>query len=150
MINSGISKENLIKLGLGGVVSINSDSQFTDQDITKHKDLKEYKLDLINKGTLRNPEIDLIVKETIDNQSDYSIYKYYSIPINPEEKYSAECSIDIPLFGELSYYSYDKKFKNVNDNNFFKKFLNKSRKQPKFLKITKKFPKVPLGENLQV
>ena len=127
MINSGISKENLIKLGLGGVVSINSDSQFTDQDITKHKDLKEYKLDLINKGTLRNPEIDLIVKETIDNQSDYSIYKYYSIPINPEEKYSAECSIDIPLFGELSYYNFDKKFKNVNENDFFKKFINKNK-----------------------
>jgi hypothetical protein len=127
MINSGISKENLIKLGLGGFISINSQTQFTDDNIIKHKDLKEYKLDLINKGTLRNPEIDLIVKETIDNQSDYSIYKYYSIPINPEEKYSSECNIDIPLFGQLSYYNFDKKFKNVNENDFFKKFINKNK-----------------------
>lgn len=124
MINSNQSQEDLIKLGLGGVVSINSESQFTDQDITKHKILKGYKLDLINKGTLKKPEIDLIVKETIDNQSDYRIYKYYSIPVDPKTKYSSESEIEIPLFGELSYYSYDKKFKDVNENNFFKKFVN--------------------------
>lgn len=124
MINSGISKENLIKLGLGGFISINSQTQFTDDNAIKHKDLKESKLDLINKGTLRKPEIDLIIKQKIDNQSDYSIYKYYSIPINPIEKYSSECDVDIPLFGELSYYNFDKKFKDVNENDFFKKFID--------------------------
>jgi len=125
--NMTISKQNLIKLGLGGTVSINSETQFTDQYISKHKILKKCKLDLINKGTLKNPELDLIVKEQIDSQSNYSIYKYYSIPIDPIEKYSSESETNIPLFGELSYYSYDKKFKHVNENNFFKKFLNRNK-----------------------
>lgn len=123
MIYSGISKQNLIKLGLGGVVSTNSQTQFTDDNIIKHKDLQEYKLDIINKGTLRKPDLDLIIKQRIDNQSDHSVYKYYSIPIEPTEKYSSECSMDIPLFGQLSYYNFDKKFYNVNENDYFNKFL---------------------------
>lgn len=127
MIYSGISKENLIKLGLGGIISTNSQTQFTDDDIIKHNDLQEYKLDIINKGTLRKPELDLIVKQKIDNQSDYSVYKYYSIPIDPIEKYSSECNIDIPLFGQLSYYSFDKKFYNVNENDYFKQFIDQDK-----------------------
>jgi len=127
MIYSGISKQNLIKLGLGGVVSINSERQFTDDDISKHQEVQQYKLDLVNKGTLRNPELDLIVKIKIDNQTDHSIYKYYSIPIDSTAKYYSECDIDIPLFGQLSYYSFDKKFYDVNENDYFTKFLNNNK-----------------------
>jgi len=121
---SGISKENLIKLGLGGELSLNAETQFIDDVKNKHKDLQKCKLDIINKGTLKNPKIDLIVKQKIDNQLDYNTYKYYSIPIEPEEKYSSEYQTKIRLFGQLSYYAFDKTYYEVNDNDYFKKFAN--------------------------
>jgi len=122
MISSGISKENLIKLGLAGAISASNQNNFTDDEKIKHSNLSEYKLDIINKGTLRKPELDLIIKQKIDSQTDHSIYNYYSVPLNPEKKYSAECDVNCPLIGQLSYYSFDKKNYKPEDNDFFLKF----------------------------
>lgn len=127
MNTTGVSKTSLIKLGLGGQLSLNSENQFIDDTKNKHQDIQSYKLDVINKGSLRYPELDLIIKQKINSQYNSSTYKYYSIPIEPKEKYSSESKIKISLFGQLSYYSYNKNYYNVNDNNYFRKFLNEEK-----------------------
>jgi hypothetical protein len=67
------------------------------------------------------------------------VFTMISLPAQTIRETSPQNQCTAPKFSEIS-----------DQENILKKIQKNSQNYPKFLKITKKFPKVPLGENLQV
>jgi hypothetical protein len=118
-----ISKNNLSKLGLGGSLQVNEETQFVDDNVITHKDLKNSKLDIINIGTLRDPSPVAVIKQRIDGADNSSNYKIYYIPISSEGFYS-EYNLNYPLMGQVSYFFADEKKYSVLNNDYYKSIVN--------------------------
>ena len=118
-----ISKEDLIKLGFGGNLNLNSQSQFIDDNKITHKSLKNVTLDIINVGTLRKPKPQLILRNKIASQKNWDTYKTYRIPIEFEDNYT-NYKLEIPMIGQVSYFAPDEYFFNSEDYDYFQQFYN--------------------------
>jgi len=118
-----ISKQDLIKIGLGGIINYNSETQFIDDQKITHKDFKDLNLDIINVGTLKEPKPELILKNKIKSSSNFEIYNTYHIPIDYKNLY-AEYELNMPLIGQLSYFFSDSFYIDIKDNNFYQQFFS--------------------------
>jgi hypothetical protein len=122
-----ISKEDLIKLGFGGSLNLNAQSQFIDDDKITHKSLQNVTLDIINAGTLRDPQPQLILKNKIISQTNWDTYKTYHIPIQFEDNYT-NYRIEIPIIGQVSYFAPDEYFFNAEEYDYFQQFYKTTQK----------------------
>ena len=120
-----ISKEDLIKLGFGGSLNLNTQSQFIDDDKITHKSLQNVTLDIINAGTLRNPQPQLILKNKIEGQTNWETYKTYRIPIQFQDNYT-NYRVEIPMIGQVSYFAPDEYFFNAEEYDYFQQFYKKN------------------------
>lgn len=124
-------KNNLQKLGLGGTLQVNNETQFIDDNKITHKKLKDAKIDIINVGTLRKPSPVAVIKQKIEGSENSSNYKVYYIPVS-SEGYYAEYDLQFPLMGQLSYFLVDERKYNVVNNDYYKTLLNKNDLTEKF------------------
>jgi hypothetical protein len=116
-----ISKQDLIKLGFGSTFKVNSESQFIDDEKITHKSLQNVKLDIINIGTLKNPELELILKNKIESKKNSESYQTYHIPIEFKKNYT-NYKLEIPLIGQLSYFFPDEYIFYSNNYDYFQQF----------------------------
>lgn len=113
-----ITKQTLRRLGLGGVLSSNSNTQFIDDNKITHKSLQDATLDIVNEGTLRQPKPVLSIKQVIDATENCKTYQTYTIPIEIEGYYS-EMNFKYPLLGQLSFFNLGpKKYAAEENDNF--------------------------------
>lgn len=100
---NNLSKDDLSKLGLGGIIGSNEETQFIDDDKTRHKYIGEMKLDIVNVGTLKNPEPRIVIKEPVGATRYSSDYRLHYLPVERKGFY-AEYSHSTPLIGQLSMF----------------------------------------------
>lgn len=127
-----ISKNNLRKLGFGGSLLSNNDTQFIDDNAITHKQLQKIKLDIINDGTLKKPKPQLVIKELIESSDNFENYKIHHIPIQKQNYYS-ELNFDYPLIGQLTSFLPPNNFENFKDNGCFNSILLGDEKEEPFL-----------------
>jgi len=129
--NMSISKNNLSKLGLGGALQVNSETQFIDDNAITHQKLKDAKLDIINVGTLRNPSPVAVIKTKIDGSDNSSNYKIYYLPVTSEGFYS-EYNLSYPLIGQVSYFLAGEKKYSVENNDYYKAVIGEDKLKEQF------------------
>jgi len=127
-----ISKNNLRKLGFGGALLSNNETQFVDDNLITHKQLQKIKLDIINNGTLKKSEPQLVLKELVGNTDNLKNYKIHYIPIESQENYS-ELTFNYPLIGQLSSFLPPNNLEIAEENNCFNSILLGNEKKDKFL-----------------
>lgn len=119
------TKENLKRLGLGGVLTSNSDTQFIDDIKITHKQLQNATLDIINEGTLRNPKPVLVIKELTDSSPTCKDYRLHRVPVEENGHY-VEIDFQYKLLGQLSFFNMKKKQYDAEENDNFIRILENS------------------------
>lgn len=116
------TKQNLKRLGLGGVLTSNSDTQFIDDIKITHKQLQSATLDILNEGTLRDPKPVLVIKELVDASPTCKDYKLHRVPVEENGHYT-EIDFQYKLLGQLSFFNMKKKQYDAEENDNFIRIL---------------------------
>jgi len=142
--------ENAELLKRLGLASLNVASQDSIVDAQKqtHPVLKNYKIDIINDGTLQNTKAKISLLGPIKGTPGTSFYKEYQID-PASEGYYVETESSLPVFGQLSFYNPSKESHSLIGNNYFNIFTSsfKSKDQIKIRGIDENLSYVRLVFN---
>ena len=127
-----LSKKDLTRLGFGGVLGANQVASFIDDNKISHKKMRDTKIDIINKGTLRKQKPVLVIQENINTQKTWKTDMITDLFDKENKNFYSEYTTEQIPFGQISFFNCDKFYYNYANNDFFVPFKNSSVKNIRF------------------
>lgn len=107
------------KLGLGGAITQSKKDSIVDDDKSTHKIIKDYKIDIINRGTLKNFQPSLALRKIHHRPNDDVItYETFEVPLH-RNGYDSEVKTKILIKNQLSFAYFNKYNIDITDNDFY-------------------------------
>jgi hypothetical protein len=127
-----LSKKDLMRLGFGGILGVNQEASFVDDNKISHKKMRDTKIDIINKGTLRKQKPALVIRENVNTQKTWKTDMITDLFDKENKNFYSEYTTEQIPFGQISFFNCDKFYYNYANNDFFVPFKNSSAKNIRF------------------